>query len=327
MEISKNCLICDSIFIIPNWRKDTAKYCSKECQHHSLKAKPNTICTQCNKEFHKKEYRKNKSKIGDFCSNSCLYEFKKEYFKGENNHQYGLKGDKNSSFKGYEIEDVNNNLVDIKVYKPDHIFADNRGRVLKHRLIVEESHHLFNSKYFIEVDGKQYLKKGVDVHHKDGDHNNNDISNLEPLTRSEHTKLHNLLNKRERDKKGRFKKSNKIMQYNELEEKVIQWAKDKGILEKATPLTQIEKTQEELDETREALFWDSKYVLQYENKKGKLVNTKEEVADGYGDQLVTLIIGAHMNGLNLVDCLESAYNVISKRTGKMVDGVFVKDKD
>jgi len=26
-----------------------------------------------------------------------------------------------------------------------------------------------------------------------------------------------------------------------------------------------------------------------------------------------------------VDCLESAYNVISKRTGVMVDGQFVKD--
>lgn len=116
------------------------------------------------------------------------------------------------------------------------------------------------------------------------------------------------------------------MQYKELEQLIIQWAKDKGILEKATPLTQIEKTQEELDETREALFWDSKHVWQYENSKGKLVNTKEEVADGYGDQLVTLIIGAHMNGLSLVDCLESAYNVISKRTGKMVGGVFVKDE-
>ena len=32
-----------------------------------------------------------------------------------------------------------------------------------------------------------------------------------------------------------------------------------------------------------------------------------------------------MQGLKLVDCLESAYNVISKRTGKMVDGQFVKD--
>ena len=30
--------------------------------------------------------------------------------------------------------------------------------------------------------------------------------------------------------------------------------------------------------------------------------------------------------LNLIECLESAYNVISKRTGKMVDGTFVKDE-
>jgi hypothetical protein len=33
-----------------------------------------------------------------------------------------------------------------------------------------------------------------------------------------------------------------------------------------------------------------------------------------------------MQNLKLEDCLESAYNVISKRTGKMVNGQFVKDK-
>jgi hypothetical protein len=32
-----------------------------------------------------------------------------------------------------------------------------------------------------------------------------------------------------------------------------------------------------------------------------------------------------MQGMDLQDCLESAYNVIKNRTGKMVDGVFVKD--
>lgn len=116
------------------------------------------------------------------------------------------------------------------------------------------------------------------------------------------------------------------IQYKELEMLIIQWAKDKGILEKATPLTQIEKTQEELNETREALYWDSKNVKEYQNSKGKLVNTKEEILDGYGDQLVTLIIGAEMKGLKLEDCLKAAYNVISKRTGKMVDGMFVKDE-
>lgn len=117
------------------------------------------------------------------------------------------------------------------------------------------------------------------------------------------------------------------MKYQELEVKVLEWAKVKGILDKATALTQIEKTQEELNETREALFWNSKNCLQYENSKGKLVNTKEEILDGYGDQLVTLIIGAEMNGLKLTDCLEAAYNVISKRTGVMKDGIFVKNEN
>jgi hypothetical protein len=116
------------------------------------------------------------------------------------------------------------------------------------------------------------------------------------------------------------------MKYNELEPLVIEWAQEKGILDKATPLKQLEKTQEELNETKEALYWDSLNILQYENSKGKLVNTKEEILDGYGDQLVTLIIGANMNGLKLTDCLEAAYNVISKRTGVMKNGMFIKDE-
>jgi hypothetical protein len=42
---------------------------------------------------------------------------------------------------------------------------------------------------------------------------------------------------------------------------------------------------------------------------------------------VTLIIQAKMQGLDLNECLGSAYNVISKRTGKMVNGTFVKDAE
>lgn len=116
------------------------------------------------------------------------------------------------------------------------------------------------------------------------------------------------------------------MTYEKLSQLVIDWADEKGILTKATALTQIEKTQEELDETREALEYKELGHPVYLNAKGVMVNPDEEVKDGYGDQLVTLIIGAHMNGLSLIDCLESAYEVISKRTGKMIDGQFVKDK-
>lgn len=116
------------------------------------------------------------------------------------------------------------------------------------------------------------------------------------------------------------------MKYGKLETKVIEWAEEKGILEKATPLSQSEKTFEEFKELVEALEYQEDGRVEYYNHKGKLVNTEEEVKDALGDILVTLIIQSEMQGLKLEDCLESAYNVISKRTGKMVNGVFVKDE-
>ena len=117
------------------------------------------------------------------------------------------------------------------------------------------------------------------------------------------------------------------MNFEQLEELVVQWADDKGILEKATPLAQIEKTIEEVNETHEAIL--SQYIgaKEYRNKKGKICNTDEEILDGFGDILVTVIIGCKMQGIKPTDALEAAYNIISKRTGKMVAGVFVKDGD
>ncbi len=116
------------------------------------------------------------------------------------------------------------------------------------------------------------------------------------------------------------------MKYNELEPLVIQWAQEKGILEKATPLKQVEKTYEEVKELIEALEVQEDGLENYYNFKGKLVNTDEEVKDALGDILVTIIIQAEMQGLKLEDCLESAYNVISKRSGSMINGQFVKNE-
>lgn len=97
--------------------------------------------------------------------------------------------------------------------------------------------------------------------------------------------------------------------YNQLEDLVIDWAKEKGILEKATPVKQAYKTLEECGELLHAIGSDN----------------KGEIIDSLGDILVTIIIQAEMQGLKLTDCLESAYNVISKRTGVMKDGQFHKD--
>jgi NTP pyrophosphatase (non-canonical NTP hydrolase) len=90
---------------------------------------------------------------------------------------------------------------------------------------------------------------------------------------------------------------------------VEQWAEEKGILSKATPIKQAMKTQEEVNELLSAILDDN----------------RDEIKDAIGDIMVTLIIQCKMQSMDLQDCLESAYNVIKNRTGKMVDGVFVKD--
>ena len=100
------------------------------------------------------------------------------------------------------------------------------------------------------------------------------------------------------------------MNYLNLEERVLKWAYYKGILEKAKPINQGLKTLEEVNELLTGIVTDD----------------REEIKDAFGDILVTIIIGAELQGLNLLDCLQSALNIIEKRTGKMINGQFVKDK-
>jgi uncharacterized protein YegP (UPF0339 family)/NTP pyrophosphatase (non-canonical NTP hydrolase) len=98
--------------------------------------------------------------------------------------------------------------------------------------------------------------------------------------------------------------------YETLSMRVEKWAKDKGILDNATLVTQAQKTKEEAAEL--ALAAMSK--------------DKEGYADALGDVLVTIIIGANMSGNNLMDCLEDVLDIIEKRTGVMHEGQFIKDK-
>jgi len=96
-----------------------------------------------------------------------------------------------------------------------------------------------------------------------------------------------------------------------MKTKILQWAKDKGILDNATPETQMLKTVEEVGELANAL--------------GK--RDIPEIADAIGDIAVTIIIQAELNGLDFDECLQGAYDVILKRTGRMENGIFVKDNN
>jgi len=107
---------------------------------------------------------------------------------------------------------------------------------------------------------------------------------------------------------------------NELINKTRQWFHDKGIIAKSNPLKQLEKTQEELTETRDA-------VIRHEYAEGGMEEFKRnEIKDGIGDTVVTLIGVCEMYGFTLQECLQMAYDTISKRNGTMIDGVFVKSK-
>lgn len=97
--------------------------------------------------------------------------------------------------------------------------------------------------------------------------------------------------------------------YDELEALVIEWAGEKGILEKGTPDRQAMKTLEECGELVQAVA----------------KNDREAITDALGDILVTIIIQAEMQDMSLTGCLETAYEIIAKRKGQMVNGQFLKD--
>jgi NTP pyrophosphatase (non-canonical NTP hydrolase) len=121
-----------------------------------------------------------------------------------------------------------------------------------------------------------------------------------------------------------IKKTNK-MKFETLNKRVIIWANNKGILDKATPLTQHSKTQEEVTELKEALLSQANSLESFVNSKGSHKNTQEEIEDAIGDVLVTIFIQCKLQSLNPLDCLETALNIIEKRNGKMLNGVFVKN--
>lgn len=98
---------------------------------------------------------------------------------------------------------------------------------------------------------------------------------------------------------------------DQLIKSVEQWSMDKG-LDKGNSFTQFTKTIEEQGEIAAALCR----------------NDIDELRDGIGDVIVTLVILAQQNGMSLQECLEQAYGEIKDRTGVMSkDGTFIKSED
>ena len=86
------------------------------------------------------------------------------------------------------------------------------------------------------------------------------------------------------------------------------WADERGIYDKGNSHTQYVKLMEEAGELAQGLLKNNKY----------------EIKDAIGDMIVVLTNLAALEGMQIENCIDSAYNEIANRKGKMINGTFVK---
>jgi NTP pyrophosphatase (non-canonical NTP hydrolase) len=89
------------------------------------------------------------------------------------------------------------------------------------------------------------------------------------------------------------------------------WAAERGIYQTGNSHTQYVKLIEEAGELAQAI----------------LKQDKPEIQDAIGDMVVVLTNLAYQEGFEIEDCIDAAYTEIAARTGKMINGTFVKDAD
>ncbi|AIR83380.1 MazG-like family protein [Staphylococcus epidermidis] len=111
---------------------------------------------------------------------------------------------------------------------------------------------------------------------------------------------------------------------NQLIKNVEQWSIDKG-LNNGNSDRQALKFYEEAGEVAAALSRNDEEAGEVAAALSR--NDKEALKDGIGDTVVTLIILAQQHNMSLEECLQCAYEEIKGRTGKMINGTFVKDED
>jgi NTP pyrophosphatase (non-canonical NTP hydrolase) len=99
-----------------------------------------------------------------------------------------------------------------------------------------------------------------------------------------------------------------VWNQNERFELIRKWATERGIYDKGNSHTQYVKLMEEAGELAQALLKKDAY----------------EVKDAIGDMVVVLTNLAALEGMQIENCIDAAYNEIANRKGKMINGTFVK---
>ena len=195
MNVLLTCDNCGSVFECKHKERLERKnhFCCKSCEgEYRKKNNPNNkTCPVCGKIFYlKPSHAKRFNKQGNCCSTRCLGILRKELYQGENNPNFGNRGEKNPIWKS---DSRISSYGHVLIRMPNHPFANCDGFVFEHRIVAEE--YLLNESNSVLVDGKRFLNPKLVVHHKDGNRQNNSPSNLQIMTLSEHTTMHQKLNR------------------------------------------------------------------------------------------------------------------------------------
>ena len=92
-------------------------------------------------------------------------------------------------------------------------------------------------------------------------------------------------------------------------DKIRDWADERGLYDKGDTKTQFCKLMEEAGELGRAILKDNQV----------------EFVDAIGDMVVVLTNMAMLGGTSIETCIDTAYDEIKSRKGKMVNGTFVKN--
>jgi NTP pyrophosphatase (non-canonical NTP hydrolase) len=96
-----------------------------------------------------------------------------------------------------------------------------------------------------------------------------------------------------------------------MKEQILNWANERNLLNPLNRDKQFIKLIEELGELAQGIA------------KNDIV----QIIDSIGDVQVVLIILSELYNIDSDKCLEAAYETIKNRTGKTVNGIFIKDEN
>lgn len=123
------------------------------------------------------------------------------------------------------------------------------------------------------------------------------------------------------------------MNFKDLQDKVLRWADDKDLLYSKNMDRQFLKFIEEVFEFKTELdIWKLYKKFKHDENIEQDFSIEEferweNLKLEMGDIFVTLIILCEQIGIDPVKCLSMAYEKISKRKGRTINGCFIKEED